>query len=365
MTTRTLLAAAATATGAALAYYYLYGRRSAPRRCLAVALGGSSDIVGVLALALARGYDEVVLVQPGSPAKGAEVPKLPVAQREHTFMSERAAPGGDFFNNATMLRWLMRRLFCEGRAAVAGYYVVQPKDDGKGFSKASFETTTELFAELCTEHEVEAIVALDFGGDVALDDDSASKKCYMAQRDLLNTRAAAAVAERLGLEATIVAAAPGVDAAGVDPAYLAAAQAAAQSPPPFPPVRVLEMDAAGELVERTGADASKGPPACVPPLPPLPHRLYASRMPTDLEGRFCAELRSLAADIAAAVPDAKRSEHFSKTYWMMTKVAAEAEAVAAAGSAPFVAIGQFREAEKARAHLHSSTACGLFDVAGM
>ena len=361
---RTVLAAVATATGAALAYYYLYGRRS-PRRCLAVALGGSSDIVGVLALALAMGYDEMVLVQPGSPAKGAKVPKLPVAQREHTFMSERAAPGGDYWNNATMLRWLMRRLFCEGRAAVAGYYVVQPKDDGKGFSKASFETTAELFAELCTEHEVDAIVALDFGGDVALDDDSASKQCYMAQRDLLNTRAAAAVAKRLGLKATILAAAPGVDAAAVDPAYLAAAQAAAQSPPPFPPVRVLEMNAWGELVERTGADASKGPPACVPALTPLPHRLYTRRMPNDLEGRFCAELRSLAADIAAAVPDAKRSEHFSKTYWMVVKVAAEAEAVAAAGGAPFVAIGQFRKAEESRAHVHSSTACGLFDVADM
>ena len=86
---------------------------------------------------------------------------------------------------------------------------------------------------------------------------------------------------------------------------------------------------------------------------------------TDSQSAACAELRSLAADIAAAVPDAKRSEHFSKTYWMMTKVAAEAEAVAAAGGAPFVAIGQFRPAEKSRAYVHSSTACGLFDVAGM
>ena len=333
------------------------------RRCLALALGGSSDILGVLALALARGYDSVVLVQPGSPAKGADVPKLPVAQAE-TPSESAAAPGGDFFNNATMLRYLLRR--CSG-AVVAGYYVVQPKDDGKGFSKASYDASVELLAQLCTSHAVEAIVGLDFGGDVALDDDSAAQKCFMAQRDLLNTRAAAAAAQRLGLEATIVAASPGIDAAAVDPAYLAAAHAAAQTPPPSPPVRVLEMGAEGKLVERAGGGAaSQGPPACVPPLQPLPRRLYASRMTADLESRFCAELRSLAADISAAVPDSKRSEHFSKTYWMMAMVAAEAADVAVAGSAaPFVAIGQLRSAEKARAHLHSSTALGLFDVSTM
>ena len=47
-----------------------------------------------------------------------------------------------------MAERVLRRVLLRGRAAVAGYYVVQPKDDGKGFSKASFETTTELFAEL-------------------------------------------------------------------------------------------------------------------------------------------------------------------------------------------------------------------------
>lgn len=43
---------------------------------LALALGGSSDIIGVLAWARACGFERIVLVQPGSPPRGTPSPTL-------------------------------------------------------------------------------------------------------------------------------------------------------------------------------------------------------------------------------------------------------------------------------------------------
>ena len=95
-------------------------RLARSRRCLAVALGGSSDIVGSLALATALGYHEVILVQPGSPARGAPVPTAPTAVA--TVPSTQAeAPGGGFFDNDSMIAYLLSAC----TSATAGYYLQQ------------------------------------------------------------------------------------------------------------------------------------------------------------------------------------------------------------------------------------------------
>ena len=66
----------------------------------------------------------------------------------------------------------------------------------------------------------------------------------------------------------------------------------------------------------------------------------------------------------ATLSHTRGQEHLSKTYCMMCAVAAEAERLKLESSASvdFVALGQFRSIEKARAHLHSSTALGIFDL---
>ena len=57
---------------------------------------------------------------------------------------------------------------------VAGYYLVQPKDDGggKGFSRTSLEGTTAALVQALATHECSALVGLDFGGDVALPEEA-------------------------------------------------------------------------------------------------------------------------------------------------------------------------------------------------
>eukprot|EP00966_Prymnesium_polylepis_P310793 7180748-Prymnesium_polylepis.1 len=45
-------------------------RDSKEQVVLCVALGGSSDIIGVVALARTKGYRRLVLLQPGSPPRG-------------------------------------------------------------------------------------------------------------------------------------------------------------------------------------------------------------------------------------------------------------------------------------------------------
>lgn len=57
-------------------------------------------------------------------------------------------------------------------------------------------------------------------------------------------------------------------------------------------------------------------------------------------------------------------EHLNKTYCMICAVAAEVERLKLEGVATidFLALGQFRSIEKARAHLCSSSALGIFDL---
>ena len=97
---------------------------------------------------------------------------------------------------------------------------------------------------------------------------------------------------------------------------------------------------------------------------PLPTKIaslvVAYRILHHVELRFCAELRTLDQRIMADVPAAKRGEHASKTYHMLVG-AADVARDAPPGDG-FFALGQFRSAEKARAHLHSSYATGIYDL---
>ena len=135
---------------------------------LAFALGGSSDVIGALAWARACGYERLVLVQPGSPPRGAASTSLEL-QPVPPEAPGTPAPGGSFFDNGSMVAYL---LSLDATQLVAGYYLVQPKDDGggKGFSRASLEGTTAALVQALAAHECSAIVGVDFGGDVALPD---------------------------------------------------------------------------------------------------------------------------------------------------------------------------------------------------
>ena len=403
---------------------------------LAFALGGSSDVIGALAWARAFGFERVVLVQPGSPPRGTESPTLEL-QPVQSAEAGAAAPGGNFFDNGSMVAYL---LSLDQRQLVAGYYLVQPKDDGgypdrgsnhglerrssgvfccskrsgavsghsgKGFSPASLEGTTAALTHALTTHGCTALLGLDFGGDVALPDEAkqhnlckrrpchwdralivrpcervspcqASQALSPAGRAGRTSSSAtgstcwpplpqpSSAASRRGgppvsphmpphlhcisptpPQARLIAASPGVDAAAVAPEYERMRRSGGAA-------RVLEMDREGVLRELTDT----APPACT--LPELPAALFPHRHDAALERRFCAELCTLDERIMADVPAEKRGEHASKTYHMLV-CAAEAARSAPPGDG-FFTLGQFRSAEKARAHLHSSYATGIYDL---
>ena len=133
---------------------------------LALALGGSSDVIGALAWARACGYERLVLVQPGSPPRGTASASLEL-QPVQPAAPGTPAPGGSFFDNGSMVAYL---LSLDAEQLVAGYYLVQPKDDGggKGFSRASLEGTAAALVQVLAALKCSALVGLDFGGDVAL-----------------------------------------------------------------------------------------------------------------------------------------------------------------------------------------------------
>ena len=137
---------------------------------LAFALGGSSDIIGALTWARACGFQRIVLVQPGSPPRGTPSPALEL-QAVPPAAVGGAAPGGSFFDNGSMVAYL---LSLDAQEHVAGYYLAQPKDDGggKGFSRASLEGTTAALVSALKTHGCTALLGLDFGGDVALPDEA-------------------------------------------------------------------------------------------------------------------------------------------------------------------------------------------------
>jgi hypothetical protein len=140
---------------------------------LALALGGSSDVIGALAWARACGYERLVLVQPGSPTRGTASASLEL-QPVQPAAPGTPAPGGSFFDNGSMVAYL---LSLDAEHMVAGYYLVQPKDDGggKGFSRASLEHTAAALVQVLATHKCSALVGLDFGGDVALPEEDTQR----------------------------------------------------------------------------------------------------------------------------------------------------------------------------------------------
>ena len=140
---------------------------------LALALGGSSDVIGALAWARACGYERLVLVQPGSPTRGTASASLEL-QPVQPAAPGTPAPGGSFFDNGSMVAYL---LSLDAEHMVAGYYLVQPKDDGggKGFSRASLEHTAAALVQALATHKCSALVGLDFGGDVALPEEDTQR----------------------------------------------------------------------------------------------------------------------------------------------------------------------------------------------
>ena len=88
----------------------------------------------------------------------------------------------------------------------------------------------------------------------------------------------------------------------------------------------------------------------------LPAALLGARVPPAVEKAYLDGLCTLTERILGDAPAAKRAEHASKTY------ATVAAAVAPAAAGECFIIGQFRGGEKARCHLHSSFAVGLYAV---
>ena len=372
---RLLGATAAVATVATLAALAYYLRRKS-KRCLAIALGGSSDIIGCLAYAAAAGYSSIILVQPGSPPSSENKSgdkKPPALKREASqrvslkeIHTEHSAPGGSYFDNDTMVAYLLRANPLPACRVTAGFYYLQPKDVPGGFSRTMVERAASDFAKLAKEHECDAIIGLDFGGDVALPEPptpAGAASGTITQRDLLNLKAALLAAKQSDMPCELVAACPGVDAAGVAPDYWRAADAAAcpalgSSRAHLP---VLEMSADGVLVPVAGP-----PPPCE--LPILPAALFARRLDARFEAAFRRALRRLTATLMRDVPPKKRHEHTSKTYYMMSAVDEEAarrqKAAWLRAPAEFVALGRYRAAERQRAHLHSASALGVYDVGG-
>lgn len=316
---------------------------------LAFALGGGSDIIGALAWARAKYKSaRVVLVQPGSLPRDAEPPRTangaPTAEL-HTVVPAAAdapVPSANFFDNDAMVAYLAREA-----DIVAGYYLTQPKDDGggAGFSRAMVAATSTALSTALKLHGCTALLALDFGGDVALPEESTAEGPHITQRDLLNLHAAADAARQLGLPITLLAASPGVDAAGVAPEY-EQERACGR--------RLLQMDDRGVLIE---AAKDVKPPACT--LPTLPPALFHHRVAAADEAGFNDALIALDERIMRGASEATRRSHASKTYHMM---AACARALTTVPASPFIALGQFRNSEKGFAHLPSSVAGGVYDL---
>ena len=206
---------------------------------------------------------------------------------------------------------------------------------------------------------------------VSADPVSTDQESLIKQRDTLNLHAVGAVARKLGVPATLVASAPGVDAAAVAPEY-----ARRLGGPGGATVRVFAMGA-DEANPCSLAPVPGPAPPCS--LPELPEALTRARMPAPVEAAFVHELRRLAERIAydARAQLQLQREHAYKTYSLVAACAAKLEASGALPGAlvkdapsrasdveDFFVLGAFRPSEKARAHMHASTVLGLFDVAG-
>lgn len=96
-----------------------------PGCALCVALGGSSDSVGVLALSRAAGFSKCVLVQPGSQKKGEPAPDRVTAAKVQP--KPAPAPGGNYYDNDSMVAYLLSLYHEESLGSmVAGYCLPLP-----------------------------------------------------------------------------------------------------------------------------------------------------------------------------------------------------------------------------------------------
>jgi hypothetical protein len=304
-------------------------------------------------MALALGHNSVVLVQPGSaPSSQEQTGAVACAAVEPA--ASCVAPGGAYYDNSSMLAYLLAR----EPLLRAGYYLTQPKDEHGGFSAATLEATTRALVDVGRAHGCTALVALDFGGDVALPEPPSAAAGSVHQRDLLNLRAATAAATELGIAGEhrcLVAAALGVDAAAIAPAYTERRLA----PPPAD--EVMEMTREGKLVPLDGP-----PPA--PELPTLPAAAFceARRAPcAPYAARFAEENSRLARQVEEDATAEHRAQHSAKTYALVAAVHAETRRRAETGSGAgggFFVVGMYRGAEKARPHMHSSYALEVYDL---
>ena len=91
-----------------------------PGCALCVALGGSSDSVGVLALSRAAGFSKCVLVQPGSQKEGEPAPDRVTVTKVQP--KPAPAPGGNYYDNDSMVAYLLSLSHEESFGSmVAGY----------------------------------------------------------------------------------------------------------------------------------------------------------------------------------------------------------------------------------------------------
>lgn len=281
---------------------------SSPRYALAIGLGGGSDSIGALALAHALGY-QAILVQPG--CCSAETASAVHCVDVVAMSTPAVPPGSEFHRNSSMLAYLLS--LPPAIAPAAAYYLNQPKDAAsqRGFSAAALQATTDVYLDLARKHGCSAIIGLDFGGDVMLSTtghiagsgDTCGEEALTMQRDTLNLQASASVAGCLGIGATLVAVAPGADAAAVAAEY---AELLMQRPLD----RVLAMGT-DDNRPMSLSPSSVEQPRCS--LPALPSELKKLRIQSNVQDSFVSELRRLSARIAFDANIEVLKEHAYKT----------------------------------------------------
>ena len=160
------------------------------------------------------------------------------------------------------------------------------------------------------------------------------------------------MAQELELPTLIAAVGPGCDAAAYPPEYEVHRKEDTQR-------TFLELctDSATGQMQLKEAAARKPP---VPPdtMKPLPTELFEHRL-KERESPFLETLSKLAEQILRDCPEEKRFGHLSKTYFLISQIYQE---VQQRKGEEFFALGVYRGAERARAHMFSNSACGLYEL---
>tara|TARA_B100000795_G_C22750540_1_gene419226 strand:- start:133 stop:516 length:384 start_codon:yes stop_codon:yes gene_type:complete len=94
----------------------------------------------------------------------------------------------------------------------------------------------------------------------------------------------------------------------------------------------------------------------------LPPELVERRL-KELEDNFNSTLSRLAERILNDCPEDKRNEHQSKTYFLVSAIYKEVcRRKESKQNLEFFVLGEERSIEKARAHMFSNSATGLFEL---